>query len=84
MIVILFLAILAAADRTPPPTTGAFFYSELEISKGFDPPFLYLPLQMGATTAQIASGPKYNITNIDKTGLNSSELKKGYLQTIST
>lgn len=84
MIAIFFLAILAAADRTPPPSSGAFFYSTLEVSAGFDPPFLYLPMSLGATTAQIASGPKYNITNIDKTNLKANELKNGYLQTIAT
>ena len=85
MIAILsFLVIFVSAEGTPPPTTGAFFYAALKTTAGFEPPFLYLPLQVGATTAQIASGPKYNITDIDKTGLNKDELKDGYLQTVTT
>ena len=68
------LVMLAAADGAPPPTTGHFFYSALEISGGFDPPFLYLPLHMGASAAPIVTEPKYKITSIDKTDLKSSEL----------
>jgi hypothetical protein len=84
VVILLLLVIFVAADGTLPPTTGAFFYAALETSAGYEPPLLYMPLQLGATTTQIASGPKYNITDIDKTGLNKDELKNGYLQTVTT
>jgi len=84
IVTFVFLVMLAAADGAPPPTTGHFFYSALEISGGFDPPFLYLPLHMGSSSSQIVTEPNYKITNIDKTDLKSNDLENNHLQTIST